>query len=219
MPTERTSSRAAGKGGRASIIGMLKADHKKVKKAFRDFEKLDPQQDPEQCQAVVEQTLGDVQVHATLEEELFYPAARSCLSDQDLVDEAEVEHTTVKVLIEQLKNMGPQDDKYAAMFRVLGEYIDHHVKEEEGKLFPKLGRATFDWDGLHDEMIGRRAELEQEFLPHAASVPDEDMEGVDARSETKSRPASAARAARVLRGSRGEESMRAQAAAKEDDEE
>ena len=136
-----------------------------------------------------------MQVHATLEEELFYPAARSCLSDQDLVDEAEVEHMTVKVLIEQLKNMGPEDDKYAAMFKVLGEYINHHVKEEEGELFPKLGRAKFDWDGLHDEMKGRRAELEQEFMPHAAAVPDEDMEGVDAQSETKSRPASAARAA------------------------
>jgi len=181
MPTERTSSRTA-HTGRAAIIEMLKADHKKVKKAFGDFEKLDAQEDSEQCQAIVEQTLGDLQVHATLEEELFYPAARSCLSDEDLIDEAEVEHMTVKVLIEQLKNMAPEDDKYAAMFKVLGEYIKHHVKEEEGELFPKLSRAKFDWDNLHGEMVSRRSELEQEFMPHGAAIPDEDMEGEDAQA-------------------------------------
>jgi hemerythrin superfamily protein len=180
MPTERTSTRSA-TGDRAAIIDMLEADHKKVKKAFRDFEKLDPQADSAQCQSLVEQTLGDVQVHATLEEELFYPAARSCLSDQDLIDEAEVEHMTVKVLIEQLKGMTPEDEKYAAMFKVLGEYIDHHVKEEENEMFPKLGRAKLDWQRLHEDMVSRRAELEQEFMPHGAAVPDEDMEGVDAQ--------------------------------------
>jgi hemerythrin superfamily protein len=184
MPTERTGTRAAS-SGRAAIIEMLKADHKKVREAFRDFEKLDPQAHSEQCQAIVEQTLGDVQVHATLEEELFYPAARSCLSDQELVDEAEVEHMTVKVLIEQLKNMKPEDEKYAAMFKVLGEYINHHVKEEEGELFPKLGRAKFEWDRLHDEMSRRRPELEQEFMPHGAAVPDEDMEGEDAQAASR----------------------------------
>jgi len=220
MPTERTASRAA-TSGRSAIIDMLKADHKKVRKAFRDFEKLDPEEDSEQCEAIVEQTLADLQVHATLEEELFYPAARSCLSDGELIDEAEVEHMTVKVLIEQLKNMKADDEKYAAMFKVLGEYINHHVKEEEGELFPKLSRAKFEWDRLHEEMGSRRGELEQQFMPHGAAVPDEDMEGEDAQAGATSKSASRSRGgSSASRGTRSEGgSARAQAAGKQDEEE
>jgi hypothetical protein len=216
MPSERTTSRSSS-SSRAAIIEMLKADHKKVKKAFRDFEKLDPQEDSEECRAIVEETLGDVQVHATLEEELFYPAARSALSDEELIDEAEVEHMTVKVLIEQLKTMQPEDEKYGAMFKVLGEYINHHVKEEEGEMFPKLGRAKFDWDSLHDEIVGRRSELEQEFMPHGAAVPDEDMEGEDAQAKSKSRPVAGGRKSSSSSARSEGGSERAQAAADEDE--
>ncbi len=218
MPTQRTTSRAS-TGARAFIIEMLKADHKKVKKAFRDFEKLDPQEDIDECRAIVEQTLADIQVHATLEEELFYPAARECMREADLIDEAEVEHMTAKTLIEQMQHMNPDAEKYAATFKVLGEYINHHVKEEEGEIFPQLSRAKYDWDSLRDQVQGRRAELEHEFMPQGATVPDEDMEGEDAQAGSASGGSSAARG-RSRRATRSEGSARAQAAGvqREDDE-
>jgi hypothetical protein len=215
MPTERTGSRAP-TSGRAAIIEMLKADHKKVKKAFRDFEKLDPQEDTEQCRAIVDQTLADIQVHATLEEERFYPAARECLREQDLIDEAEVEHMTAKTLIEQLKNMQPDDEKYGATFKVLGEYINHHVKEEEGEMFPQLSRAKYEWERLHEEMTSRRQELEQQFMPQGQATPDEDMEGEDAKAGTRSGSSSSSRGSGAARSARSDSgAARAQAAGRE----
>jgi hypothetical protein len=75
---------------RDKIVAMLKADHKKVKKAFKDFEKVDPQERSESCQALVAATLAEIEVHAEIEEQMFYPAARGAIEDRDLVDEAEV---------------------------------------------------------------------------------------------------------------------------------
>jgi hemerythrin-like domain-containing protein len=178
MPSNRARTSA-----RTEILSMLKADHKRVRKAFRDFEKLEPQESAEQCLAIVQQTLGELQVHATLEEELFYPAARGGLKDEDeeLIDEAEVEHMTVKVLIEQLQGMTAEDEKFAATFKVLGEYVNHHIREEENEMFPKLERAKLDWDGLSAEMETRREELTQEFMS-AATISDEDMQSDGVRS-------------------------------------
>jgi len=173
----RTSTRAKS-NPRNDIITMLKDDHKRAKKAFRDFAKLDAQEDTAECLALVTQTCGELKVHATLEEELIYPAARSVLSDEDLIDEAEVEHATFKSLIQQLESMSPQDDKFAATFTVLGEYIEHHVGEEEGEMFPMLAKAELDWPALNKEIVARRQELMEEFLPEAAN---------DASSASKSR--------------------------------
>lgn len=164
MATRSTSSRAGrgASGAKNKIIAMLKADHKKAKKAFRDFEKMDPQEDPQQCQALVQQTLAEVEVHAELEEQIFYPAARGAIKEEDLIDEAEVEHMTAKVLIEQLKGMGPDDEKYAATFKVLGEYLKHHIEEEEGEMFKQLGQAGAEWDAVLEEMQSQRQQLMQE---------------------------------------------------------
>lgn len=155
--TQRRSRTREDAQARDDIINMLKDDHKRVKKAFRDFEKLD-HEDEEQVQALVQRTITELEVHAELEEEHFYPAARNALSEEDMVDEAEVEHMTFKV-IEQLKGMEPGDDKYAATFTVLGEYVKHHVKEEENEMFKDLGRARIDWANLKAEMLEARQEL------------------------------------------------------------
>ncbi|MGE5384348.1 MAG: hemerythrin domain-containing protein [Betaproteobacteria bacterium] len=176
MPTTNRSNNRADSTARNIILTMLKDDHKRAKKAFRDFEKLDPHEDAEECRALVEQTCGELEVHAALEEELFYPAARNYLSEEDLIDEAEVEHASLKSLIQQLKNMEPEDEKYAATFTVLGEYVKHHVREEENEMFPQLGRAKMDWKGLCDEMNSRREELMQEFLPEQAAGASEKEE-------------------------------------------
>jgi hypothetical protein len=159
MPASTTRTSASSTSSKNQIIEMLKADHKKVKKAFKDFEKLDPQEDADTCQSIVEQTCADLEVHAELEEQVFYPAARGALKEADLVDEAEVEHMTAKVLIEQLKGMDTEDEKFAATFKVLGEYINHHVKEEENEMFKQLTRPGVDWDDVLEQMQTHRAQL------------------------------------------------------------
>jgi hypothetical protein len=208
MPTTRTStSRSTASAGRSSaktqIVAMLKADHKKVKKAFKDFEKLDVQEDGDQAEAIVEQTLNDIEIHAQLEEQIFYPAARGAMKEADLIEEAEVEHMTVKVLIEQLKTMNADSEKFAATFKVLGEYIDHHVKEEEGEMFKKLTRPGVDWDSVLEEMQTQRMQLMEE-----RGMPMEDeMESSEA-SSGGSRGAKSARSSRSQGESRPQASSR-----------
>jgi hypothetical protein len=170
MPASSTRTSTSSTSSKNQIIEMLKADHKKVKKAFKDFEKLDPQEDPDTCQSIVEQTCADLEVHSELEEQIFYPAARGALKEADLVDEAEVEHMTTKVLIEQLKGMDTEDEKFAATFKVLGEYINHHVKEEENEMFKQLTRPGVDWDDVLEQMQTHRAQLLEE---HGMPAEDE----------------------------------------------
>jgi hemerythrin-like domain-containing protein len=149
---------------RNEIIEMLKADHLKVKKAFRTAQKLDAQEDREDLQALVEQTCAEIEVHARLEEELFYPAAREALKEQDLIDEAEVEHGSAKALIAQLRELSPDDEKYTATFKVLGEYLKHHIKEEETELFEQVGgRSKVQWEELQQQMLTMRETLMAEM--------------------------------------------------------
>lgn len=157
MATSRPS-RAAAKA-REDVIAQLEDDHKRVKKAYRDFKKLDAEQAPDECRELVRQVLAELTVHAGVEEELLYPAAREALDDESLIDEAEVEHETLHDLIDQLNDMDAGDPKYAARFTVLCEYVLHHVKEEEGEMFPQLERARLDWESLQQRMDERRAEL------------------------------------------------------------
>ena len=157
MPS-RTNSRAVS-NARNEVLEMLKEDHKRVKKAYRDFTKLDLEEDPERCEALVRQVLADLEVHTKLEEELLYPAARDAINEPDLIDEAEVEHESAKALIAQLNSMDVDDEKFAARFTVLCEYVMHHVKEEEGELFQQLQSARLDWETIASEMRERRAEL------------------------------------------------------------
>jgi hemerythrin-like domain-containing protein len=98
-------------------------------------------------------------VHTTLEEEIFYPAVRGAIEDEDLMNEAAVEHETAKMLIDQLEIMGPDDPNYFATFTVLGEYVRHHIKEEQGEMFPAAKKAKLDLDGLAERMRARKEEL------------------------------------------------------------
>ena len=137
---------------------MLKQQHDKVKKAFKEFEKLD-REDTETLQQLVQSVCEDLKLHTTLEEELFYPAAREAIEDEDILNEAQVEHETAKMLIEQLENMGPDDPNFHATFTVLGEYVMHHVKEEEGEMFPQMKKTDVDLEELGARMRGRMEEL------------------------------------------------------------
>ena len=142
----------------AEAIEMLKDDHAKVKKAFKEFEKMD-RSDTETCRQLVQTVCDDLKVHTTLEEEIFYPALREAMEDEDILNEAAVEHETAKMLIDQLENMEPDDPNYYATFTVLGEYVMHHVKEEEGEMFPEAKKTDIDFESLAQRMQDRKAEL------------------------------------------------------------
>ena len=150
MPKTRSKSAAA--------IEMLKEDHAKVKKAFKEFESMD-RSDTETCRQIVQTVCEELKVHTTLEEEIFYPAVREAIEDEDLMNEASVEHETAKMLIEQLENMEPDDPNYYATFTVLGEYVMHHVKEEEGEMFPEAKKTDVDMEALGERMQERKSEL------------------------------------------------------------
>ncbi len=158
---------------RKEILDMLIEDHKSAKKLFRDFEKLS-QEDAEERESLVSLACTELKLHTQLEEELFYPALRGALKEQDLLEEAEVEHASAKQLIEQLDGLDADDPKFTATFKVLGEYVKHHIKEEESEMFEQLQRAKVDWPLLLEQMTARRMELEMELgLAEDAAGDDE----------------------------------------------
>jgi len=149
---------AKSKAKATGAVELLKEQHDKVKKAFKEFEKLD-REDNEAQQQLVQRVCEDLKLHTTLEEELFYPAAREAIDDEDILNEAQIEHETAKMLIEQLENMGPEDPNFHATFTVLGEYVLHHVKEEEGEMFPQVKKTDLDLEELGARMRRRMEEL------------------------------------------------------------
>jgi hemerythrin superfamily protein len=139
-------------------MSMLKDDHERVEKAFKEFEKLD-REDAKTAYELAMTVCAELKVHTTLEEEVFYPAVRESIDDEDIMNEAGVEHETAKMLIEQLENMQPDDPNFHATFTVLGEYVMHHVKEEEGEMFRAALKTELDFDDLARRMKERREEL------------------------------------------------------------
>jgi hemerythrin superfamily protein len=157
MPT--SAKKSAGAAQEQDAIAMLIADHKKVKKLFSEFDKLKDGGSSEDKAAIVEQICNALKIHTELEEEIFYPAVRQAIDDSALMDEALVEHAGAKDLITQLEDASPDDDLYDAKVTVLGEQIDHHVKEEEGTMFPKAKKAKVDTETLGATMLKRKAAL------------------------------------------------------------
>ena len=145
-------------------IALLKADHRKVEELFGEFESA---KRADQKSRIVKQICMELTVHALLEEKDFYPAARQVLQDdEDLVDEANVEHASLKWLIAQLESATPETDLYAAKVTVLKEYVQHHVKEEEKEMFPKLKKTDLDLKALGAKMAGTKAQLLTEIRAH-----------------------------------------------------
>ena len=149
---------AKSKAKATGAVEILKQQHDKVKKAFKEFEKLE-REDTETQQQIAQTVCEDLKLHTTLEEELFYPAVRDAIEDEDILNEAQVEHETAKMLIEQLENMGADDPNFHATFTVLGEYVMHHVKEEEGEMFPQVKQTDLDLEELGTRMRSRMQEL------------------------------------------------------------
>jgi len=144
-------------------IKMLAADHKNVKALFKEFKAMKEDGSGEEKAALVKQICDALTVHAQIEEELFYPAVRAAIEDEDLMDEALVEHAGAKELIAQLQQMDPDDELYDAKVTVLGEQINHHVEEEEGEMFPKAKKAKVNTEELGAELTARKQELAAEL--------------------------------------------------------
>jgi len=166
MRTEHTShgtkrrrgKRASSSSSSGDAVAMLKKDHQKVLEMFKKFEKM-AEGGGEEKADLVAQICKELKVHATLEEEIFYPAVRAAVDEELLMDEALVEHENAKNAIAQLENMEPGDDRYDATVIVLGEMVRHHVKEEQDEMFPKAKKAKLDFASLGEQMAQRKQEL------------------------------------------------------------
>ena len=140
-------------------IAMLTADHKDVKAMFKHYEELGERAKGSK-KKLADQICTALTLHATVEEEIFYPALRAASKEAaDLLDEAQVEHAGAKDLIAQIQEMDPEDDLYDAKVKVLGEQIDHHATEEEDEMFPKARKTKLDFVALGSEMAMRKDEL------------------------------------------------------------
>jgi hemerythrin-like domain-containing protein len=147
-------------------LKLLKEDHDKVDQMFRKFDRM--KEGDERKEALVQQILEEVRVHAQVEEEIFYPALRAPAEEAgkrkevELLDEAEVEHDSAKTLMEQIERGEGGDSMRDARVKVLGEYIRHHVKEEEGEIFKAARKLGLDLEQIGRQLDARKRQLKGE---------------------------------------------------------
>jgi hemerythrin superfamily protein len=144
--------------GKANALSMLTADHQRVMQLFERFENA---QRGEQKERLATEICNELAVHAQLEEEIFYPAAREAIGEEEVMDEAEVEHASAKELIAQIEGGSSKDPLWEARVKVLGEYIRHHVKEEQGEMFKKVRASELDLNALGEQIQARKQRLMQ----------------------------------------------------------
>lgn len=185
-----TQPGAAGKA--ADAIALLKQDHRTVEAGFEEFEKADD----DELGTIAQRVCQQLTVHAQIEEEILYPSAKNAFEseeDLDLVNEANVEHGTAKQLIAQIESMDEKDELFKATVKVLSEYIKHHVKEEEGELFPKLKKTGIDLAEMGELLQARKKELMDELGIEEESDEAESGGSKRQRSRTGTRPSGHAR--------------------------
>ncbi|MBU0724107.1 MAG: hemerythrin domain-containing protein [Alphaproteobacteria bacterium] len=157
-------------------INLLVADHRTVEDLFEKFEKA---KGAAAKQKIVQNICTELKVHAQIEEEIFYPALRGKV-EEDMLDEATVEHDGAKLLINDLESAAPDEAFYDAKVMVLQEQIEHHVKEEEkqnGSLFTQARRTDVDLEALGQKMAARKAELMA--MAKAGGLPAAEFQAVD----------------------------------------
>ena len=152
-------------------VALLKDDHRKVEELFASFEKASGDG---RKRDLAEKICLELSVHAAIEEEIFYPACAGKV-EEDLLKEAYVEHDGAKVLIAEIEAGGPSDEFYDAKVKVLGEQIEHHVKEEEARIegiFTLARKAGVDMDSLGVEMAARKADLAAQYEKNGLPKPE-----------------------------------------------
>jgi hemerythrin superfamily protein len=166
MPAKKQRKKSSSKAKAArrpkDAIALLRADHATVEDLFKQFEKA---RDEGRKQKIAQLVCVELTIHALIEEEIFYPAARDALPKaEDLLDEAEVEHASAKELIAQIQAGSPGDEMWEAKVTVLSEYIKHHVKEEQNEMFPKVRKTKLDLVELGTRLQARKDELAATML-------------------------------------------------------
>ncbi|MRW89466.1 hemerythrin domain-containing protein [Duganella sp. FT80W] len=139
-------------------IALLIDDHEHVKALFEQYEELGDRAHVSKHKLAL-QICDELTKHTTVEEEIFYPAVRQAIKDDDMMDEAVVEHASAKDLIAQIQSMEPTEDLFDAKVKVLSEMIDHHVEEEESDMFPKVRKTKLDLEQLGAAMAARKETL------------------------------------------------------------
>ena len=143
-------------------LSLLTADHNRVRGLFARFQSAEEEKDTALMTELAAKIIVELEVHATIEEEIFYPAIQGADEElKDTVDEGIEEHHVAKVLMEEIKTLTPEDDAWAAKMKVLIESVEHHAGEEEEEMFPEV-RKNFDKAALEDlgmRLEARKAEL------------------------------------------------------------
>ncbi|MPY76642.1 MAG: hemerythrin domain-containing protein [Alphaproteobacteria bacterium] len=137
-------------------MDLLEQDHREAEAFFEQFERLESNGEKAKLAARICLALT---VHTQIEEEFVYPMARKLLEQAELVDEAEVEHAAAKQLIAEIESMSPRDKLFDAKVKVLGEYVKHHVREEENELFPKMRERDLAFYKLGQRLAARKTAL------------------------------------------------------------
>lgn len=140
-------------------IALLEADHDKVLALFDQFEDIKQSPAHQEKQAIVADACHALSIHMAVEEGVFYPAVRDAVEEDDLMNEALVEHDGAKSLIHDLERMDAGDEMFNAKFTVLAESVRHHVKEERDEMFPRVRATTIDLKALGRKMLARRESL------------------------------------------------------------
>lgn len=140
-------------------IGLLEADHDKLLALFDQFEDIKQSHAHQEKQAIVADACHALSVHMAVEEGVFYPAVRGAVDNDDLMNEALVEHDGAQSLIHDLERMDAGDEMFNAKFTVLAENVRHHVKEERDEMFPRVRATTIDLKALGQKMLARREQL------------------------------------------------------------
>jgi hemerythrin superfamily protein len=151
-----TQSADNGQSKAKDATALLRADHEVVSSLFADYEKTKLAAKKKQ---LADQICTELSVHAQIEEEIFYPAVKMALKDSELIPEATVEHASLKTLMAEVEGVEPDGEMYDAKIKVLSEYVAHHVKEEQNKIFPKAKAADVDMLELGARLVERKAEL------------------------------------------------------------
>jgi hemerythrin superfamily protein len=137
---------------------MIRQDHKKVEGLFKKFEQT---QGSQAKRRLAENAMAELEVHAALEEEIFYPAVKKEVDDgSSMVQEAIEEHQTVKQLISELKGMQEADEEFESQFSQLMENVKHHVEEEESEMLPKVEESELDLNSLGQQMTQRKQQMQ-----------------------------------------------------------
>ena len=156
MTTVTNTSATSKTPATKDAIALLRADHKEVSDLFADYEKT---RSNTKKKALVAKICSELSVHTQIEEEIFYPAIKTALKDKLLVPEATIEHGGIKDLIAQLEGAEPDGEMYDAKVKVLSEYVEHHVKEEQTGMFQKAKTTSLDLVELGARMAARKADL------------------------------------------------------------